>query len=119
MTTEVREDVARLGVRLIIQTALEAEVEVFLGRARYQRCAGVEDTRAGSRAEMVYEPRPAHAQQLSLFMWVSAGQGQVPGHVIAVTGVPPGNMADGEISARARGSWRRRVAPWAGIHARA
>ena len=28
---------ARLGARLIIQTALEAEVEVFLGRDRYQR----------------------------------------------------------------------------------
>jgi putative transposase len=36
---EVIEDVARLGARLIIQTALEAEVEVFLGRARYQRTA--------------------------------------------------------------------------------
>jgi len=47
--SEVIEDVARLGARLIIQTALEAEVEVFLGRARYQRVAGVEDARAGSR----------------------------------------------------------------------
>jgi len=46
---EVVEDVARLGARLMIQTALEAEVEVFLGRARYQRAAGVEDARAGSR----------------------------------------------------------------------
>jgi putative transposase len=46
---EVIEDVARLGARLIIQTALEAEVEVFLGRARYQRAADVEDARAGSR----------------------------------------------------------------------
>ena len=46
---EVIEDVARLGARLIIQSALEAEVEVFLGRARYQRAAGVEDARAGSR----------------------------------------------------------------------
>src|SRR5436190_3709873 len=45
---EVIEDVARLGARLIIQTALEAEVEVFLGRARYQRAAGV-DARPGSR----------------------------------------------------------------------
>ena len=36
---EVIEDVARLGARLIIQTALEAEVEAFLGRARYQRSA--------------------------------------------------------------------------------
>ena len=32
------EDVTRLGVRLIIQTAVEAEVDAFLGRARYQRC---------------------------------------------------------------------------------
>ena len=46
---EVIEDVARLGARLIIQTALEAEVEVFLGRARYQRAAGVEGATAGMR----------------------------------------------------------------------
>jgi transposase-like protein len=46
---EVIEDVARLGARLIIQTALEAEVEVFLGRARYQRAVAVEDGRPGSR----------------------------------------------------------------------
>ena len=44
---EVIEDVARLGARLIIQTALEAEVEVFLGRARYQRAAGVEGAGRG------------------------------------------------------------------------
>ncbi|MEV4570161.1 transposase [Nonomuraea sp. NPDC049419] len=36
---EVIEDVARLGARLIIQTAVEAEVDAFLGRARYQRTA--------------------------------------------------------------------------------
>jgi putative transposase len=46
---EVIEDVARLGARLIIQTAVEAEVDVFLGRARYQRAADVPDARAGSR----------------------------------------------------------------------
>src|ERR1039457_3620887 len=46
---EVIEDVARLGARLIIQTALEAEVEAFLGRARYQRSATAGDVRAGSR----------------------------------------------------------------------
>jgi transposase-like protein len=46
---EVIEDVARLGARLIIQTALEAEVEVFLGRARYQRAAGVEGAAQGMR----------------------------------------------------------------------
>jgi transposase-like protein len=46
---EVIEDVARLGARLIIQTALETEVEVFLGRARYQRAAAAVDARPGSR----------------------------------------------------------------------
>src|SRR5919106_788081 len=34
---EVLEDVARLGARLILQTALEAEVTEFLGRDRYAR----------------------------------------------------------------------------------
>ena len=43
------EQVARLGARLIIQTAVEAEVAEFLGRARYQRAAQVEDARVGSR----------------------------------------------------------------------
>ena len=47
--SEIIEDVARLGARLIIQTAVEAEVEVFLGRARYQRSADCPDARAGSR----------------------------------------------------------------------
>jgi putative transposase len=47
--SEVIEEVARLGARLIIQTAVEAEVEVFLGRARYQRAADCPDARAGSR----------------------------------------------------------------------
>jgi putative transposase len=34
---EVVEEVARLGARLLLQTALEAEVTAFLGRERYQR----------------------------------------------------------------------------------
>ena len=33
----ILEQVARLSVRLVLQTALEAEVSVFLGRERYQR----------------------------------------------------------------------------------
>jgi putative transposase len=41
------EDVARLSVRLMMQTALEAEVDEFLGRPRYQRRS--EDDRPGSR----------------------------------------------------------------------
>jgi putative transposase len=47
--SEIIEDVARLGARLIIQAAVEAEVEGFLGRARYQRAAAVPDARPGSR----------------------------------------------------------------------
>ena len=43
----VLEDVARLSVRLMMQTALEAELDAFLGRARYQRRD--EDSPAGSR----------------------------------------------------------------------
>ncbi len=42
----VLEEVARLGVRLLMQTALEAEVCEFLGRERYARG---ERARAGSR----------------------------------------------------------------------
>jgi putative transposase len=46
---EIIEDVARLGARLLIQTAVEAEVDEFLGRARYQRRIGTAEARAGSR----------------------------------------------------------------------
>jgi putative transposase len=46
---DVLEEVARLGARLIIQTALEAEVTEFLGRARDQRAASAEDARPGWR----------------------------------------------------------------------
>ncbi len=43
---KVLEDVARLGARLVLQAALEAEVTEFLGRERYARG---ERARAGSR----------------------------------------------------------------------
>jgi putative transposase len=43
----ILEDVARLSVRSMLQTALEAEVEEFLGRARYQR--RTDQGRPGSR----------------------------------------------------------------------
>jgi putative transposase len=43
------EEVARLGARLLLQTAIEAEVTAFLGRDRYQRAATCEDARAGMR----------------------------------------------------------------------
>jgi putative transposase len=45
--TEVLEEVARLSVRLFMQTAVEAEVEVFLGRDRYERSG--EDAPSGHR----------------------------------------------------------------------
>ena len=35
--TEILEEVGRLSVRLVMQTAVEAEVEEFLSRARYER----------------------------------------------------------------------------------
>jgi len=46
---EILEDVARLGARLLLQAALEAEVTEFLGRDRYQRAAACDDARPGSR----------------------------------------------------------------------
>ncbi|MFI7134307.1 transposase [Nonomuraea sp. NPDC050153] len=52
---EVIEDVARLGARLIIQTAVEAEVDAFLGRARYQRANA-----ATSSSDEAHAVRPGH-----------------------------------------------------------
>jgi putative transposase len=46
---EILEDVARLGARLLMQAALEAEITEFLGRDRYQRAAACADGRPGSR----------------------------------------------------------------------
>jgi len=46
---EILEEVARLGARLLMQAALEAEITEFLGRDRYQRAAACEDARPGSR----------------------------------------------------------------------
>jgi transposase-like protein len=46
---EVLEDVARLGARLLLQCALEAEVTEFLSRNRYERRRLATDARAGSR----------------------------------------------------------------------
>jgi putative transposase len=43
------EQVARIGVRLLLQTAIEAEVTEFLGRERYARAATCEGAREGSR----------------------------------------------------------------------
>jgi putative transposase len=43
------EEVARLGARLLLQTAIEAEVTGFLGRERYARAASSDDARVGMR----------------------------------------------------------------------
>jgi transposase-like protein len=43
------EEVARLGARLLLQSALEAEVTEFLCRNRYERRKLAKDARAGSR----------------------------------------------------------------------
>jgi transposase-like protein len=51
---EIVEELARLGAQLLIQTALEAEVDEFLGRLRYQRADKTPDARAGMRNG--YEP---------------------------------------------------------------
>jgi hypothetical protein len=63
---EVIEEVARLGARLLIQTAVEAEVQEFLGRARYQR-------RAGSTAidtAVTRAPNPASQRLITeLLLW--------------------------------------------------
>jgi putative transposase len=46
---EILEEVARLGARLLMQAALEAEITEFPGRDRYQRTAACEAARPGSR----------------------------------------------------------------------
>ncbi len=46
---EVLEEVARLGARLLLQSALETEVTEFLGRNRYERRALARSAKAGSR----------------------------------------------------------------------
>jgi putative transposase len=43
------EQVAQLGARLLLQTALEAEITMFLGRERYERQVLAEDARPGMR----------------------------------------------------------------------
>ncbi len=46
---DILEEVARLGARLLLQTALEAEVGEFLGRNRYERRQRAKAARSGSR----------------------------------------------------------------------
>jgi transposase-like protein len=46
---DILEKVAQLGARLLLQSALEAEVTEFLGRNRYERRHGTDEQRDGSR----------------------------------------------------------------------
>jgi len=46
---DVLEQVARLGARMLLQTALEAEITEHLGRNRYERRARAREARAGQR----------------------------------------------------------------------
>src|SRR5260370_37534963 len=46
---EVLEEVARIGARLLMQAALEAEITEFLRADRYQRGAACDDARPGAR----------------------------------------------------------------------
>lgn len=46
-------EVGRLGARLVIQRALEDEVEAFLGRARYERTSTARGSRNGQRQRRV------------------------------------------------------------------
>jgi putative transposase len=58
---QVLEEVARLASRLLLQTALEAEVTEFLGRDRYERRAASEQAvqgRATAPARSRSRPRP-------------------------------------------------------------
>jgi hypothetical protein len=53
--SSILEDVARLSVRLMMQVAVEAEVDEFLGRVRYERRD--DDDRHPSSAPPGCEPR--------------------------------------------------------------
>ena len=41
------DEVARLGARLLLQTAIEAQASAFLEQERYERAAASEDARVG------------------------------------------------------------------------
>jgi putative transposase len=46
-------ELGRLGARLVLQRAVEAEVTVFLGRARYERTPAATGSRNGTRARPI------------------------------------------------------------------
>jgi transposase-like protein len=50
---ETLAELGRLGARLVLQRAVEDEVTVFLGRARYQRTDGASGSRNGTRPKSV------------------------------------------------------------------
>jgi len=79
--SSILEDVARLSVRLMMQVAVEAEVDEFLGRVRYERRD--DDDRPGSRNG--WQP-PATVRTSTGSSAVSGGQlyvGTADGQVIA------------------------------------
>jgi putative transposase len=46
-------EIGRLGARLVLQRAVEEEVEAFLGRARYQRTVEARGSRNGHRPRRI------------------------------------------------------------------
>jgi hypothetical protein len=58
---DILEDVARLGARLILQTAVEAEVTEFLGRDRYARATAPAPATATATRLRRSRPPPARS----------------------------------------------------------
>ncbi len=84
------ETIARLGARLIIQQALEAEIELFLGRARYERAGEPVAYRNGYEAKTVRttsgsieleRPRLRNASELG-FASAVVGEGVTRTHAL-------------------------------------
>ena len=57
--TSILEDIARLSVRLMLQTALEAEVDAFLGRARHRPSTSTARRPSGTPTSSA-APGPTH-----------------------------------------------------------
>ena len=71
------EEVARLGARLLLQTAIEAEVSAFLGRERYQRASSSDDARVGIEHRKAAPAAPHHDRWIGRRVhWVFVHRGQ-------------------------------------------
>ena len=84
------ETICRLGARLILQQALEAEIELFLGRARYKRAGEPVAYRNGYEAKTVRttsgsieleRPRLRNASELG-FASAVVGEGVTRTHAL-------------------------------------